>query len=157
MTHATSLVSCVLCVMTALVCRVSRSGRSVSADWTILEPKVRRNSNVRATQPLRGNPNLPPPHYGCPIMPIHGGKGMAALVTPCNSLRLLHHRKHTCVSHFVQFAQFRRHGWSYMDARGLMGKVKGFMYLANMCAKVLGGLNLGMASCSERQRQYRSH
>ena len=30
------------------------------------------------------------------------------------------------------------------------------MYLANMCAKVLGGLNPGMASCSERQRRYRS-
>ena len=30
------------------------------------------------------------------------------------------------------------------------------MYLANMCAKVLGGLNPGMASCSECQRRYRS-
>ena len=30
------------------------------------------------------------------------------------------------------------------------------MYLANMCAKVLGGLNPGMASCSEHQRRYRS-
>ena len=26
-------------------------------------------------------------------------------------------------------------------------------FLANMCAKVLGGLNPGMASCSERQRR----
>ena len=40
--------------------------------------------------------------------------------------------------------------------RGLVGKVGGLMYLANMCAKVLGGLNPGMASCSERQRRYRS-
>ena len=151
-----------LCVMGALVCRVSRSGRSASADWTIIEPKssaqFKRSSNTASErQPKPPTTLHTRPHYGCPIMPIHGGKGMAALVTPCNSLRLLHHRKHTCVSHFVQFAQFRRHGWSYMDARGLMGKVKGFMYLANMCAKVLGGLNLGMASCSERQRQYRSH
>jgi len=122
-----------------------------------LSRKVRRNSNVRATQPLRGNPNLPPPHQGCPIMPIHGGKGMTAFAAPCNSLGLLYHPKHTCVSHFVLFAQFRSLVGATKGCQGLGGhKVGGFMYLANMCAKVLGGLNLGMASCSERQRRYRS-
>ena len=89
-------------------------------------------------------------------MPIHGGKGMAALVAPCNSLGLLHHPKHTS----VRIAHNSRNSGGMVgaikDARGLVGKVKGFIYLAHMCAKVLGGLNLGMASCSERQRRYRS-
>ena len=85
---------------------------------------VRRNSNIRATQPLRGNPNLPLPHYGCrPIMPIHGGKGKAALVARCNSLGLLHHRKRTS----VRIARNSRNSGAWLelrlDARGLVGKV----------------------------------
>ena len=50
--------------------------------------------------------------------------------------------------------------------RGLVGKVGGLMYLANMCAKVLGGLNPGIkgrcggsvnsASCRDNDSQHSS-
>ena len=56
-------------------------------------------------------------------MPIHGGKGKAALVARCNSLGLLHHRKRTS----VRIARNSRNSGAWLelrlDARGLVGKV----------------------------------
>ena len=69
-----------MCVMGALVCRVSRSGRSVSADWTIIEPKssaqFKRSSNTASErQPKPPTTTLWLPHHAHPWWQGHGSLG----------------------------------------------------------------------------------
>ena len=146
-----------MCVMGAFVCRVSRSGRSVSADQTSLSRNVSAKCKHSSKTPSQRQPKPPTttlwlPHHAHPWWQGYGSLGCTLQQSRAAPPPLTHPS--------VRIVHNSRNSGGMVGApqatRGLVGKVGGLMYLANMCAKVLGGLNPGKASCSERQRRYRS-